>query len=338
MRVRWLIPLALSALSPRAGAVCVHNVAEFQQALDNALGSATQVNIDVARGTYDLAGYQLNFMQSGADPQGRVDVTGGYNADCTTHIDNPALTVIDAHGMSNALVLYSTQGGLSVRYLTIQNGAPSGLAVSGTGVIVDYNIVRNNQGGGYTSGVGFAVAISTNAAAYDIQMDGNLVVGNSAGPPYDEYAAGTVYNPSGGDNHFTNNTIADNTVTGDSNCGGVGFYTSGTSYVSNSIFWHNSNCGLSTGTGATLIDNDYGSLTGPINAGSSGNLTTAPQFNGGGSYSLQADSPLLGQGTLTPVGGLPSIDLEGNPRSYKNKVDIGAYERGNLIYGDGFDD
>ena len=336
MRARSFLLFPICLASPWAGAVCVHDVAGFQQALDNALGSTTQTNINLVRGTYDLTGTELQFLST-SDTQGRIDVTGGYNTDCTTHINNPALTVIDGHGASSVLSLVSN-GGLSVRHLTIQNGAPAGVVVAGAGVIFDYNIVRGNQGGAYTTGTGLYILINVTTAAYDVQMYGNLVVGNSAGAPQPEYAAGSVTNVSGGNIYFNNNTVADNTGTAASGCEGLATYASpGKTYVSNSIFWHNTNCGLDTGNGAILVNNDYGELAGPVNAGSGDNLGIAPQFNGSGSYSLQGDSPLLGQGTLTPTGGLPTIDIEGNPRSYKSLVDMGAYERGNLIFGDGFD-
>jgi hypothetical protein len=48
-------------------------------------------------------------------------------------------------------------------------------------------------------------------------------------------------------------------------------------------------------------------------------------------------SPLLGQGTLTPAGGLFTIDLEGHPRTFNNTIDMGAYERGDEIYSSDFD-
>jgi len=65
-------------------------------------------------------------------------------------------------------------------------------------------------------------------------------------------------------------------------------------------------------------------------------LSVDPQFSGPGDFHLQPTSPLLGAGTLTPPGNLPTIDIEGLARSYNGFVDMGAYERGNEIFENGF--
>ena len=40
---------------------------------------------------------------------------------------------------------------------------------------------------------------------------------------------------------------------------------------------------------------------------------------------------------MTPPGGLPTIDIEGHPRSYLGLVDMGAYERGDKLFDNDFD-
>jgi hypothetical protein len=89
-----------------------------------------------------------------------------------------------------------------------------------------------------------------------------------------------------------------------------------------------------------MVDNDFGLNSCTPAPGSSGNVDVDPLFVSGGNFHLAATSPLLAQGTTTPAGGLPTIDLDGNSRVYNaltNSVDMGAYEHGDEIFEDSFD-
>jgi len=317
-----------------ASAVCVTDVASFQAALNAANGSTTAVTIKVARGTYDLSAGRLSF-ESYLSNQAQVSVSGGYDHDCTGQIKNPALTILDGGGHS-ALLRLQSPAGLSVRYLTLQNGSSTdeGTALqvySSATIIVDYNIIRNNSTSTYNMIVG-----GINFATGNIHVDGNLLVGNTASGAN---AAGSVYTTGSGNTYVTNNTVVGNS--GDpASCArlqiGISGPGTGTAYASNNIFWHNTLCGVYV-SGVVLTNNDYGALGGTADPTSSGNVNVSPGFNPG-AYSLAADSPLLGKAELAPPGGLPTIDIEGNPRSYDKLVDFGAYERGNFVFADGFDD
>lgn len=59
-----------------------------------------------------------------------------------------------------------------------------------------------------------------------------------------------------------------------------------------------------------------------------GTISVDPLFidAAGGNYRLQAISPLIDAGTLTPPNGLPAVDADGLPRVVGDSVDIGAYE------------
>jgi hypothetical protein len=60
------------------------------------------------------------------------------------------------------------------------------------------------------------------------------------------------------------------------------------------------------------------------------NLNSNPKFVGGGNYHLETAtlpiSPAIDHGTTGVVGGVPSTDIEGNPRPFGIDADQGAYE------------
>jgi len=311
---------------------CVHDSGEFRSALTAAETNADANLIELARGTYSTGGTQFEFISTTAL---QLDINGGYNSDCTSIIEDPRLTILDGAVTSSVLAI-SNHAGVSVRFLTLQNGSGVGLGVSSVGdLIIDFNIIRNNVS---STGSGGLYAGDNAASASMLRLAGNLIVGNSTGNKI-LYGAGSVFNVSGGNTYLINNTIADNVNTGTDGIGGlhVDGQIAGNAVLSNNIAWSNTHYGLDVADAPVLVDNDYGTLNGAIDASSSGNMSVAPKFVGDGSYRLAADSPLLAIGTLLPAGGLPTIDLAGNPRTFDNAVDFGAWERGDEIFKHGFD-
>lgn len=343
--------LGLSAALPvKASAVCViaNNAADLQTQLTNAQGSTTTTVVQVPRGTYNLGGSQLSFNSQAAG-QGQFDITGGYNSDCSTHLNNPALTIIDGQSLGSGVLGLQSTAGISVRFLTIQGAAgPPGLDVESVngGIIIDYNIIRNNAA---DSNAGILVKITGTTAASAIHVDGNLIAGNTAA---NQDGAGSVENDGTGSTYVTNNTIANNISQVFAGIGGLavsGNTIAGSTNVSNNILWGNSNFdvylnGPSLQTDPVLVDNDYQYSNCCLGPGSTGNQNLDPQFSSSGDFHLSLGSPLLAQGLCNPkpAGGLPSVDIVGNPRTYDLtyvaatcKVDMGAYERGDEIFKDG---
>lgn len=334
IRFRYFAPAAIFISPLLASAdttVCVHTPAEFQTALTSAQTSNAFTLIQVARGIYNLGGAQLSFQGTGT---GQLDISGGYNADCSAQILDPAFTVIDAQYLSQVLVMNSG-GGVSIRYLTMQHGSNSssyggGLYVelSAGGLVLNYNIFRENVG---EEDVALYAYMDPDTTG-DVHVNSNLFVDNTAvnylpGGEIQGFGSGTVY--------FTNNTVANNTISAPSGYGGIGIFAATT--ISNNILWGNDVDDLAFGS-ATLVANDFGSAVGTPTAASGGNVGVDPQFSATTDYHLLPTSPLLGGGVLAPAGNLPTIDIEGHPRSYNGLVDMGAYERGDEIFGYGFDD
>lgn len=337
----FALATALIGLGPCLAAasttVCVTNATELRAALTAAETSSSTTFIQVARGTYSTGGGNpFTFASTGSQ---QLDVTGGYSSDCSSIIKNPALTMLDA-GAARPVMSISNGGGVSVRYLTLQNGLTSGgnsgglTVISAGGIIVDYNIIRNNIGSG---NIGFNVLINSVTSTANLQFNGNLVVGNSTPG---RYAAGTIVNDGMGNTYITNNTIANNTSGSAMEALGVAANNSGSdppANLSNNIFWNNGDFDLALFGHPILTANDYLTFTGLANATSSGNVSVDPQFSASSDLHLLPTSPLLGTGTLTPAGGLPTIDIEGHARSYAGLVDLGAYERGDAIFDNDFD-
>lgn len=323
-----------AGFAAHAAPPCVNSVQALRDALSAAQANGLDDTIHVVRGFYPTGGMPFSFNSTEAHA---LTIIGGYNSDCSARIYNPALTVLDGGGTSLVFGSEST-GKVTLRFLTFQGGLGGGIAGSAlrmnffnssTGsLVVGQSIIRDS---GYAA---FALAVWGSAT---LDFVDNLVVDNltdtwPGGPEITCGGSGAV--------NVINNTFANNIVnsTNSQTMGGLGMYGSHTAAatLSNNIFWGNTGHDLYSAS-AVMIDNDYGTDSHSLAAGSSGNHNFDPQFSSSSDFHLQPTSPVLGIGTLTPVGGLPALDIEGHARSYKGKVDLGPYERGDEIFADGFD-
>ncbi len=332
--------LLIATTSAQAHTFCAGSAAAIQAALtaasDGGANDKENNTIQIVIGTYYTAdNNDAQFLYINQTTARKLDINGGYNNDCSAIIENPALTILDG---SRATRVFESEsnGDVSLRYLTFQDGSTSvnnagaGLSMNNSPsvgpIIIEQNIIRNNQAADF--GGGFAITVYGS-----LQFENNLVVGNGAGS---SYGAGEIGDNDGGAN-IINNTFAQNSAPF---IGGVSLIFGSSApaaqnTMSNNIFWGNG--GYDLNTYAVLVDNDYGSDWGTPDPASIGNVYVDPQFSSSTDFHLLPTSPLLGFGTLTPTGGLPTIDIEGHPRSYNGHVDLGAYERGDAIFGDGFE-
>ncbi len=333
--------------APSSAAVfCVTTPQELRDAFVAAQNSTQNNTVKIARGSYNPGGTPFVYSKGGSTTDGNLIVRGGFNADCSTQIPDPSLTVLDGAGASGVLYVRSGVGFLTVEYLTVQNAGPSisgptGLHVQtdSAGITVRFNIVRNNHSGP-------PPPLRVVAGAGTLHFDNNLAYGNSLDNSSGTNSVGTInISNQGSQTYVTNNTISGNTNTNTGFLDAVGgVYFSGNSGVSNvhfsnNIFWGNSNYGLyiNSANSSTLTDNNIGSTNADVSC--CGNGSVSPQFidKDNGDYRLGVNSPLLASGTTSPPGNLPLTDLKGNPRFYNGQVDRGAYERGDVIFVNDFD-
>jgi len=335
--------ICLGATAATAKTYCVHTAAELQAALTDAGSSGTASNQDntvrIAPGTFTTSGAAFSF---GSLSGFSLTLEGGYNSACSSQDATPGVSVLDGGNLTQVLSIQS-KGDITIRHLTIQNALYNGSAGGGAAIamngadpatlaIFDSNVVRNNVDG-FASGGLTVFGLGT------VHIENNLFTGNSSPAA----AAFSTSMNDGSTIYITNNTISANTNTGSNNMitaiGGGGAI----GHVSNTVSYGNHGTGaydfyLSGFEQVDFVHDAYTSITGATAPGSSGNLIgTDPQFVAADNFHLRSTSPLLRAGTLTPAGGLPVVDLEGNPRSVAGFVDIGAYEDTDVIFANGFD-
>ena len=332
-----LVFFAMLACAPATAHIwCVSTAADLRAKLLLAQSNGEDDTIKLVRGTYATGSNTFQFLST--ETFG-LAINGGFDAGCTQSSQDPRGTILDG-GNAVQVFIGEIKGNLALRYLTIQNGknddsAGGGFYVHGVGagssVVLGINILRNNSSA-YATCVG---SIVTEGA---VHINGNLIVENhtpaAGGLSVDAGASSLVY--------VTNNTIANNT-TGSAASGFVYVGGSNTAvpgaYFTNNIMWNNV-AGSDVqffGTGMQFNNNDIHVIAGFQTAGSGLNVSVDPGFVSSSDYHLAATSPLLGTGTFTPPGGLPTVDLEGHARDSNGDVDLGAYERGDEIFADAFE-
>lgn len=99
---------------PRAS-ICVGNGADLQDALSEASDNGIDTEIKVVEGFYPGPFYYFSRQENG------LHLEGGHDPGCGSKIAKPDNTILDGDGLFRTLSLRS-QGDITVRHLTIQNG------------------------------------------------------------------------------------------------------------------------------------------------------------------------------------------------------------------------
>lgn len=341
--------LGISAQA-RAAEICIFsgNSAALAFWLENFEDNGQNDEIRLAAGTYDspVEGFLFNSSEAYS-----LTISGGWNDDCSS-TRGAGDTVIDGGGTRRLMRIIEPNGELEVRRIVWLDGykdanglASAGLQIvgaSGTGerVTVELNqFIANENGSGGGANGGTAGGLTVQVGNGNLLVRNNLFVGNSGGIA----AAAYLYISGSGQGFLVNNTVAANGVAG-APIGGI-YLSPGASnpadsfIVSNNILWANVGSDLRIPANTRIYRNNIEDLQGVPNPSTGNNFSVDPLFDGGSfiSFRLKANSPMIDAGLAAPIGGLTSVDLDGNTRVQNAAVDVGAYEFPGRIFADGFE-
>lgn len=333
-----LVASLFPASGPAAAAVfCVGASAELEAALATAEVNGVDDDVRLRSGVYPTtssAGFRFEPPSPAYDDE--LTISGGWNAVCDRFGGGAIHTVLDAHGLGEALRVRMPAGEMTIRRLTVRDsaGPPPALGIAppqgatgGPDVVIDRVLFTGN----------FASAALTVISHGIVQILGCDFVDNNSSnaalwldtccsSPF----ASFVYN----------NTIAGNAVFGSGLVGGISVKSSPgtTANLRNNIFWDNeeADVALTSGGGTYAFHyNIYGDAIGTV--GGVDNLQVDPHFVDpvAGDHRLLPTSPARDSGDDGPSN-LPPFDLLGVARP-QDLWDRGAYEYVPPIFADGFE-
>jgi len=321
---------------------CVHNSTELQNYLSAATSSSnTNDYILQLRENLFLApsGGFTYFQNSNHS----LDIEGGFfglngGTGCDLRFLTPEGTQLDGRG--NQSILYigangATSGNITLRYLTFQNSGGSEGALrayisqnTGTLRVTDSLFTGN----GSNADNSFTVDLDVEAGT--THFTNNAVVGNTAAQSVVSLQTGASQNVRV---YASNNTIAGNTGGGYNLTlhGPAGFDLTNNIILDGCMTIY-SDSG-EPAPAVTFDSNDIDDFCGTSPTGS-GNIDRYPQFVDAenGNYRLTPTSAGVNAGDNTPPGGTRPTDLNGLARIV-GRIDMGAYEVPDHIFGDGFE-
>jgi hypothetical protein len=324
---------AISAPAP-AAVYCVHTSFELASALDDAQSNGENDLVLLEAVTIHV---DTNFYAAYSSSENKnLFLLGGYGPGCEILADKGAKTVIDGNGLGPLAYLSmngTSAGRIQLQRIVWQNGVANSFQ---SAVEID---TRGELGIGQNAFL-HLVGSDQRSTAIRLVADGAFDVQNSVfarnitGPGSNarliEITSNGTATP-----HLTGNTF-----TGNHGLNGVtvAVYLAGSAWsVANNIAYGNFTIyDLTVSPGAELRHNDIGFLTGSP-ALNDGTVSIDPLFvDADGDYHLQAGSTLIDTGVNDPPGGTGADDFDDGVRVV-NIVDVGAFERQDVLFADGFD-
>ena len=345
MTTKYFAAFLLAACACPAHALQIYCISDpgflyyaLQATSDGGATSDDDTLVKIAAGTYSYAGAEYSYNNTKGHS---LDIEGGYDSTCTTQSSAAGTTVLDGGNAFPALSVGST-GNVTIRRVTFEHGFLHGgdgggvnLYLNASGGVAPTFLFENNQVLRNSSDYGAGGLIAFGQGT--IRIVGNLMARNSA--PFAAAVSVQLDAPSVVD--FVNNTVANNVATGAST-EVVQLGTSGASgTVMNNVVYGNTGAYdiyLYSTTMFAFSYNDYHTINGTP-ASSAHEFDVDPKFVStlADNFRLDSTSPLLGAGGTPPPGSFPLTDLDGHPRTFAGKIDLGAFQYGDGIFVSGFD-
>ena len=358
MKTLLLSLLVLASNAAHAALFCPGNEAELRQALTTAATNNEDDEIRLRRGTYYTGGVKFSMTSTEARS---LSISGGW-ADsgplwCSVQSPSAAATILDGQNITAVLDIYayifgagSAAATVSVSNLTLRNGYSNrNNEAAGLFVNVGNQSIRIERTvmSGHTQA--FSGGDTNNNAITLVSFGDIYFVNNALSDLHSNYANLCIFTINNTQTVFlTNNTLS---------LQGTGFNAlfdshNGTAYrfVNNAIitegysglsfYSHNANDPIRTwmydNVGTYSVDALFNGIAPQADSGNIKNID--PKFVSTTDLRPAAGSPLVNAGLNSPYGGVPGIDLDGNPRVDLGTIDVGAWESTHeRIFANGFD-
>ena len=349
--------LVLASGAAHAAIFCPGNEADFRQALATAATNGENDEIRLRVGTYYTGGLKFSMTSTEAKS---LAISGGWSDSltlfCSIQSPSASATILDGQHITAVLDIsaYAFGSGsaaatVSLSNLTLRNGytntngEAAGLLI-GTGnqtLRLQNTIQTGHAHNLYGSIYNNAVTLIGYGDVY--------VVNNALSSLSSKYANLGIFTVNASQTVFlTNNTLS---------LAGAGFNTlldanNGTAYriVNNAIVtaggyglaFNSRNASdlirtwMYNNIGTYNVNGMFNGIAPQADVGNFPNVD--PKFVSATDLRPAAGSPLVNLGLNSPYGGVPSIDLDGNPRVDLGIIDVGAYESTReRIFANGFD-
>lgn len=330
---------------------CAHNAGELQTYLAEASDPANTDGhvIHVRDGTYLVPSGGFTFVQN---TNHRLDLEGGFfglngGNGCDLQIQSAAGTILDGRGDQTIFTVISngaTSGNITFRYLTFQH-AGGGAGAFRVTMLSNTDTLRVENS--------LFIDNSTTDGTLDIHNElgvtyflDNAIVRNTVQANLSQSAVRIQSGPSSSVTAFiNNNTIAGNMDTLGELSPSLWIVGGSTFDFANNIVWNSDSCDIDASSEAgdplpavNYDDNDIDSVCVVVPPAGTGTINVDPRFidAANGNFRLMPDSPARDAGDSSPPGTTRNVDLDGRPRVV-GRVDMGAYEVTDHIFGDGFE-